>query len=220
MSGTVLSPGLPGAVALPAPQPPAQPAPNALLLAHPLMRSRGPLPPRDPTRTGASPPISTVAHTPLPPRMVGQPHGAPVPAPAGLPGLIVRVGPAGGDAALAHLGAGHSPGALVEAAANSLAMAAMVNGRLDPARYAQWVQQRLQFLAHVPDAAALFGSVEAAERTIQAVMSRAGAGASAAQPGPAAPHAGPRFAVRRNDLAPVASPATSYADRLNPLLTK
>jgi len=180
MSGSVLRSG---AVIPAAPQPPAQPAPNALLMAHPLMQARGPLPPRDPTRTGSSPPLSQVAHSPLPPRMVNQPQGAPLPAPAGLPGLIVRVGPAGGDAAQAHLRAGHSPDALVEAAANSLAQAAMVNGRLDPAQYHQWVQQRLQFLAQIPNAAALFGSVEAAQRTIQAVMTRSGvAGGQRPQP--------------------------------------
>ena len=95
-----------------------------------------------------------------------------MPAPGGLPGLIVRVGPPGGDAARAHLDAGHSPDALVEAAANSLVQAAVVNGRLDPARYEAWLNQRVQFLREIPNAAALFGSVEAAAQTIAAVMGR------------------------------------------------
>lgn len=217
MSGSVLRPGYPGAVAPAAPQLAAQPGVNALMMHHPLLASRGPLPPRDPTRTGASPPVSQVAHSPMPPRMLSHPHGAPLPAPSGLPGIIVRVGPAGGDAAQAHLRAGHSPDALIEAAANSLAQSAMVGGRLDPARYAQWVQQRVQFLSQIPGAAALFGTVEAAQHTIQAVMSRPGAaGGQTQQPVPPHPQSSDQFAVRRGDLSPVA-PAASYAPRLKVL---
>lgn len=129
-----------------------------------------------PNVPGTSPPASRVAHSAHPQSMVKQPHGAPMPSPMGLPAIIVRVGPPGGDAAQAHLHAGHSPDALVEAAANSLAQAAMVHGRLDPARYVQWVQQRVQFLSHILDAAALFGTLEAAQRTIQAVTAQSGAG--------------------------------------------
>jgi len=209
MSGSVLRPGYPGAVAPAAPQLAAQPDVNALMVHHPLLGSRGPLPPRDPTRTGASPPVSQVAHSPMPPRMLSQPHGAPLPAPGGLPGLVVRVGPAGADAAQAHLRAGHPPDALIEAAANSLAMAAMVNGHLDPARYHAWVSGRLQFLAHISSAAELFGSVEAAERTIQAVMVRSGAaGGQSQQPGG-------QVAVRRSGMLPVTSPAVPSNALLN-----
>ena len=125
----------------------------------------------------ASPPMSQVVHAPLPQSL----QGSAVPAPGGLPGLIVRVGPPGGDAARAHLDAGHSPDALVEAAANSLFQAAVVQGRLDPARYIAWLQQRVQFLREIPNAAALFGSVEAAANTIAAVMGRNVPPADAAQ---------------------------------------
>ena len=209
--------GVPPAVS----QPAAQPAPNALLLAHPLMQSRGPLPPRHTMTSGMSPPLSQVPQSPLPPRLTGTPHGAPIPAPGGLPGLVVRVGPPGADAAQAHLRAGHSPDALVEAAANSLAQSAMVNGQLDPARYEAWVNGRLQFLAHIPGAAELFGSVEAAQRTIQAVMAHSGAaGAQRQLPEPAQPLPSRQFAVRRGDLSPAASAAASYVTRPNALLPR
>lgn len=198
-----------------------QPGVNALLMAHPLMHSRGPLPARNPKRHGMSPPISHMVQPPLPPHLTHKPHGAPVPAPGGLPGLIVQTGPPGSDAAQAHLQAGHSVDDLVEAAANSLAAAAMVHGRLDPGRYAEWVQQRLHFLGHIPNAAALFGNVEAAQRTIHAVTSRAGAaGGHRLPPDRTAPRPGARFAVQQNDLTPIVSPATSYAGRPNSLLTR
>lgn len=51
----------------------------------------------------------------------------------------------------------------------------MVQGRLDPAQYAQWVHQRVQFLSQIPNAAAMFGTIEAAQHTIQAVLARSGA---------------------------------------------
>ncbi len=194
----------------------AQPGVNALLMAHPLMQSRGPLPARHTMTSGMSPPVSQVAHPPMPPRLTGTPHGAPMPAPGGLPGLVVRVGPPGAAAAQAHLAAGHSPDDLVEAAANSLAMAAMVGGHLDPARYHAWVNGRVQFLAHIPGAAKLFGTVEAAQRTLQAVMDRSGAArAQGQEPNPLQPQFDERFAVRRGDLSPVASPAVSSGVRRN-----
>lgn len=124
-----------------------------------------------PSPPAAAPPgPSQVVHAPFPSSLVGNRPGAPVPVPGGLPGLIVRVGPPGGVAARAHLDAGHSSDTLIEAAANSLAAAAMVGGRLDPARYEAWLQQRVQFLREIPNADALFGSVEAAAHTIAAIM--------------------------------------------------
>ena len=217
MSSPPLRPGVLGSGAPAA----AQPGVNALLMHYPALHSRGPLPPRNPKRSGMSPPISQMAHAPLPHHLAPKPHGAPLPAPGGLPGTIVRVGPAGGDAAQAHLRAGHSPGELVEAAANSLAQAAMVHGRLDPSQFAEWVRHRLHFLAHIPHATELFGTVEAAECTIQAITSRAGAPhGHQLRPAPAAPRPGARFAVQQNDLMPVASSATSYASRSNPLLPR
>lgn len=171
---------------------------------NPPMPARATMP-REPAswQSGASPPMSQVVHAPLPQSL----HGSSTPAPGGLPGVIVRVGPAGGDAARTHLNAGHAPDALVEAAANSLGQAAMVGGRLDPARYAAWLQQRVQFLREIPNAAALFGSVEAAAHTIAAVMAvhAAGGGVQQVQQQPR-PQPGPpsRPAVQQNALTPLA----------------
>jgi len=88
-----------------------RPRVNALLAHHPLAQS-APVRPA-PNVPGASPPVSQVAHLPLPQHLVGQPNGASMPAPRGLPAIIVRVGPPGAEAAQAHLRAGHSPDGLV-----------------------------------------------------------------------------------------------------------
>ena len=178
------------------------------------MQNNPPMPPGASTPQSsalpAEPGLSRVIHAPFPASLVGNRPGAPVPAPGGLPGLIVRVGPPGGDAARAHLGAGHSPDALVEAAANSLVSAAMVHGQLDPARFTAWLQQRVQFLREIPNAQALFGSVEAAAHTIAAVMGQnhAAGGAQQLQRQPGQPA---RPAVPLNALMPMAvSAATSH----------
>jgi len=111
-------------------------------------------------QAGLSAPMSQMQQPPLPPSITG-PHG---------PALAVRVGPAGADVAQRHIHQGGTPDDLIEAAALSLRQAAMVNGALDPARYSAWVHQRLAFLSHIPDAAALFGTIEFAQHTIEIVM--------------------------------------------------
>ena len=143
---------------------------------------------------------------PMPPSLTGETG----------PAIVVRVGPAGADVAKLHLHHGGSPDTLIEAAALSLAQTAMQHGTLDPAAYATWVQQRLQFLAHIPNAAALFGTVEAAQHTVEAVTARRPDAVSAKRrsQGPSAPPS--PAAVQPNALLPVArlgSPHSSLYSR-------
>jgi hypothetical protein len=80
---------------------------------------------------------------------------------------VIRVGPAGADHVRVYLAKGGSPEALTEAAAFSLRRDAMrPDGTLDPAKYANWAQQRSSFLSALPDAAARFGAAADAQRAV------------------------------------------------------
>jgi len=154
---------------------------------------------------GLSTPVSQMRQSPLPPSLTGE-NG---------PALVVRVGPAGADAAKMHLHHGGSPDTLIEAAALSLQQAAMVHGSLDPARYAAWVQHRLAFLSQIPDAAAIFGTIDDAQHTIGIVMAHRSAGGGAVSQAPGQPSSVPslvlqpssRSAPQPNALLPVAQSA-------------
>lgn len=149
---------------------------------------------------------------PLPPSLTGE-HG---------PAVIVRVGPAGADVAKLHLHHGGSTDTLIEAAALSLRQVAMVHGSLDPARYTAWLHQRLAFLSEIPDAAAMFGTVDDARHTIDAVMAHRSARGDAgpqqqgrAVPSPSSsPVPSSRSAPQPNALLPVARSAVPVG-RLN-----
>lgn len=152
-------------------------------------------------QSGRSPPVSQMEQPPLPPSVAGE-HG---------PAIIVRVGPAGADVAKMHLHHGGSTDTLIEAAALSLRKAATVHGLLDPARYSVWMHQRLAFLSEIPDAAAIFGTIDDAQHTINVVMAhraaRGDAGPQPQGPSPSSPVPSSRPAPPSNALLPVARSA-------------
>jgi len=199
---------------------PVTPEPAAQL--HQLVQSgappRGPLPARtaaeihrDPLQplganpvppylqSGMSPPMSKMQQPPLPRSIAGE-HG---------PAIIVRVGPAGADVAKTHLHHGGSIDALIEAAALSLRQAAMVHGSLDPARCTAWVRPRLAFLSEIPDAGAIFGTIDDAQHAIEVVMAhRAARGDAVPQPVPSSKSMPPPSStLPPNALMPVAQSA-------------
>jgi hypothetical protein len=100
---------------------------------------------------------------------------------AKVPDVIVRAGPMGADVAKAYLKAGGTPEGLADMAAFSLRQAAMKDGVIDPAKYADWAAKRSGFLSQIPDAAAKFGAAADASRAAQAAAERGAAALKLAQ---------------------------------------
>lgn len=157
--------------------------------------------------SGLPTPVSQMRQSPLPPSLRGRSGAA----------IIMRIGPAGADVARVHLRDGGSPDALIEAAALSLAQAAVHHGTIDHTRYSAWVHQHLPFLSQIPNAAALFGTVADAQRTVASVMAHRPATVG----GPPHQQGQPsRPAVQQNALMSVARPPPRLGSPHNSLYSR